>query len=120
MHNIHHDSDTLIEQELSQYSDSVQVSFTKFHVAANGLQSDLNLYVTAECGKPLSKALISIDSVGITAISDLLGKVYIKDLPGGRFHLDIISPGYIAKSILISIVETGLHEINAQLISNIG
>jgi len=120
MQNIHHDFDTLVEQELPQYSDSVQVTFTKLNVATKCFQSDLNLYITSECGKPLSKALISIDLAGITAVSDQLGRVCIKALSGGKHHVDIISPGFIAKSILISIVEPGSQEISAQLISNIG
>ncbi len=120
MHNIHHDSDTMIEQELPKHSDSIQLSFTKLKVAAKGFQSDLNLYVTSDSGKPLSRALISIDLVGITAICDQSGKVCIKALPAGRYHLDIISQGFIAKRILVSIVEPGLQEISAQMISNIG
>ncbi|MDP3467108.1 MAG: carboxypeptidase-like regulatory domain-containing protein [Daejeonella sp.] len=120
MQKIHHDSDILIEQELPTPSNSVLVSFKNLNVAANRFQSDLNLYVTSDSGKPLNKALISIDSASLTAVSDQSGKVCIKSLPAGRYHLDIICPGFIAKSILIYIDESGSQEIFAQLTSNIG
>lgn len=120
MQKIHQDSDTLIEQELTNYSDSVQVSFNRLNVAAKRFQSDLNLHVTSENGKPLIKAFVSIDLASITAVSDQFGRVFIKALPAGKYHLDIISPGYIAKRILVSIDKTGLQEICTQLTSNIG
>jgi hypothetical protein len=120
MQKIHHDSDTLIEQEPPKYSDSVQVSFNNLNVAAKRFQSDLNLYVTSDSGKPLNKAFISIDLASITAVSDQSGRVCIKALQAGKYYLDIISPGFIAKRILISIVEPGSQEIYAKLTSNIG
>lgn len=120
MQKIHRDSDTLIEQELPKYSDSVQVSFNNLNVAARWFQSDLNLYVTSDSGKPLNKVFISIDLASITAVSDQSGRVCIKALQAGRYYLDIISPGYIAKRILVAVVESGSQEICAQLTSNIG
>ena len=120
MQKIHHDSDTLIEQEPPKYSDSVQVSFNNLDVAAKRVQSDLNLYVTSDSGKPLNKVFISIDKASITAVSDQSGRVCIKALQAGKYYLDIISPGFIAKRILVSIVEAGSQEICAQLTSNIG
>jgi len=120
MQNIHHDSDTLTEQGQTKYSDSLQASFNNLNVAAKRVQSDLNLYVSSDNGKPLNKVFISIDLANITAVSDQSGKVCIKSLPAGRYHLDIICPGFIAKSILIYIDESGSQEIFAQLTSNIG
>ena len=120
MQKIHHDSDTLTEEKLPKFKDSVQVSFKNFNVAAKSFQSDLNLYVTSDSGKPLNKALISIDLAGITAVSDQSGRVCIKALQAGKYHLDIISPGFIAKRILVSVAESGSLEICAQLMSNIG
>ncbi|MFA6945321.1 MAG: carboxypeptidase-like regulatory domain-containing protein [Pedobacter sp.] len=120
MQKIHLDSDTLIEQELPTYSDPVQVSVKNLSIAAQRFQFDLNLYVTSDSGKPVSKALISIDSISRTAVCDHSGRVCIKALPAGRYHLDIISLGFIAKSILVCLDEPGSHEICAQLTSNIG
>lgn len=120
MQKIHRDSDTLIVAELPEYSNSVQVSFNNLNVAAERFQSDLNLYVTSDNGKPLNRAFISIDSVNITAVSDQSGKVYIKALQAGRYYLDIIFPGFISKRILVAIIEPGSQEIHAQLTSNIG
>lgn len=120
MQKIHHDSDTLTEQERPSHFGSVQCSLNDLNVAAKRIHSDLNLFVTSDMGKPLSKALISIDLVSITAVSDQSGRVCIKALQAGKYHLDIISPGFIAKSILVSIVEPGSQEICVQLTSNIG
>lgn len=120
MQKIHHAYDTLTEQELPKFTDSVQVPFNNLNVPAKRFQVDLNLYVTSDSGKPLNRVYISIDLVGITAISDQSGRVCIKAIQAGRYYLDIISPGFIAKRILVSIVEPGSQEICAQLTSNIG
>lgn len=120
MQKIHHDSDTLIKQEQPKYSDSVQVSFNNLNVAAKRFQSDLNLYVSSDSGKPLNKAFISIDSVSKTAVSDQSGRVCIKALQAGTYYLDIICPGFIAKRIQVSIIEAGSQEICTQLTSNTG
>lgn len=120
MQNIHQDSGTLIEEELPKIHDSVQVSFKNFNVAAKRFQFDLNLYVTSDKGKPLNNAFISIDLLSITAVSDQSGRVCIKALQAGTYNLDIISPGFIAKRILVSVAESGSLEICAQLMSNIG
>ncbi len=120
MQKVHHDPDILVEEDLPNYSDSVKVSSTKLSTAPKRVQYDINLYVTSDSGKPLSKALISIDSAGITAVCDQSGRVCIKALPVGRYFLDIISPGFIAKSILISNFESRSREICVQLSSNIG
>ena len=120
MQKIHHDSDTLTEQENPKRSSSVQGSFNGLNVAAKRVQSDLNLFVTSDSGKPINKVFISIDLASITAVSDQSGRVFVKALPAGRYYLDIISPGFIAKRILVSIVEPGLQEICTQLTSNIG
>ena len=120
MQKIHQDdSDMLIEQEPT-ISNSVPVSFTNLNVAAKRVQSDIILYVTSNSGKPLSKALISIDLAGRTAVCDQSGRVCINSLPEGRYLLDIISPGFIAKSILVSVFESGSQKICAQMTSNIG
>ncbi len=119
MQKFHHDSDTLTEPDINQ-SDSVKVLFTKLNRQEKRFQSDINLSVTSDCGKPLSKALISIDIVGITAVSDQSGRVCIKALQAGRYYLDIISPGFIAQRILVSVAESGSQEICAKLTSNIG
>jgi len=120
MQNIHHYSDTLTEQEQPNYSDSTQTSFNNLNVAAKRVQSDLNLYVSSDSGKPLNKALISIDLVSITAVSDQSGRVCIEALQAGTYYLDIICPGFIAKRIHVSVAESGSQEICAQLKSNIG
>jgi hypothetical protein len=120
MQKIHHDSDTLTEQERPSHFGSVQCSLNDLNVAAKRIHSDLNLFVTSDMGKPLSKALISIDSASITAVSDQAGKVCIKALPEGRYSMDIISCGFIAKSLLISVEESGSQEICVLLSSNIG
>lgn len=121
MQKIQQSTDTLIEQEMPIYTDSVAVRFKKgLGVVKKKVQSDLNLFITSDNGKPVNKALISIDSVNITAVSGQAGKVCIKALPEGRYSMDIISCGFIAKSLLISVEESGSQEICVLLSSNIG
>jgi hypothetical protein len=120
MQEIQQSADTLIEEKRPINSGSAQVRLNSFNVEAKKIQFDLNLLVTSDTGKPINKALISIDSAGITAVSDQSGKVCIKALPAGRFSLDIISCGFIAKSILVSIERSGSQELCVLLTSNIG
>jgi len=120
MQEIQQSADTLVEQKRPINSGSAQVRPNSFNVEAKKIQFDLNLFVTSDNGKPINKALISIDSAGITAVSDQYGRVCIKALPLGRFSLDIISCGFIAKNILVSIDRSGSQEMCVLLTSNIG
>jgi len=120
MQDIQQSNETLIEEKRPINFGSAQVSLNNFSVASKKIQSDLNLFVTSDNGKPINKALISIDSAGITAVSDQYGRVCIKALPAGRFSLDIISCGFIAKTILVSIDRSGSQEMCVLLTSNIG
>jgi hypothetical protein len=120
MQKIQQSTDILIEQKRPVYSGSVQARFNRSDLAAKKIKSDLNLFITSELGRPINKALISIDSVNITAVSDQAGRVCIKALPEGRYSMDIISCGFIAKSLLITVDESGSQEICVLLSSNIG
>ena len=120
MQEIQQSADTLVEEKRPINTGSTQKRHNSFNVKAKKIQSDLNLLVTSDTGKPINKALISIDTAGITAVSDQYGRVCIKALPEGRYSMDIISCGFIAKSLLITVDESGSQEICVLLSSNIG
>jgi hypothetical protein len=84
------------------------------------LIGNLNLSVIdSASGRPVSHALISIDSIGKTAVCGACGKVSLHDLNSGKYLLDIISPGFIAQTISLSIHTTGTYELEVKMISNI-
>lgn len=120
MQEIQQSADTLAEEKRPINTGSTQKRHNSFNVKAKKIQSDLNLLVTSDTGKPINKALISIDTAGITAVSDQCGRVCIKALPSGRFSLDVISCGFIAKTMLFSIDRSGSQELCVSLTSNIG
>lgn len=121
MQKFHLDSDKVIEYESAHFSDSIQGSSEINNSDIKGIiQSDLNLFLESDFGKPINRAFISMDLASITAVCDQFGKVSIKAIPVGTYQLDIISPGYIAKAIFISIFDSKTQEIRIQLSSNIG
>ncbi|WP_395627656.1 hypothetical protein [Daejeonella sp.] len=85
----------------------------------NQLLINLNLSVIhSENERPVSNALISIESIGKTAVCNCEGQVCISELKPGSYFIDIISPGFIAQrvSILVPIVDT--FQIRVKMISN--
>ncbi|MBM3401456.1 MAG: hypothetical protein FJY21_03935 [Bacteroidetes bacterium] len=115
------DSDKVIEHGSAQFSDSIHGSFAINNSDTKGIiQSDLNLFIMSDSGKPINRAFISIDLAGITVVCDKFGKVSIRAIQVGTYQLDIISPGYIAKAIFISIFDSKTQEMRVQLSSNIG
>lgn len=83
------------------------------------ISTDLWLTITDhQSGKPISNAMISIDSQGRTAISDPTGKVSIQKVLTGRFMLDVIVPGYIANSSMIQISSQHPISVNIMMIRN--
>jgi len=114
------DSDTLVLQEELVFSSPIVDNVSAFSGSNNQIIGNLNLSVVhSESGHPVSNALISIDSVGKTAVCGPCGKVSLNGLPPGKFLLDIISPGFIAQSISISIHVNGSYDLEVKMISNI-
>jgi hypothetical protein len=61
--------------------------------------TEIELFVCdSENGKPINRAMISIDSIGFTAVCDDFGKASIKKILTGSYCVDIIFPGFIASS----------------------
>jgi hypothetical protein len=117
---IQQNTDSIIEENEPINSVSVQKGLNSFNFKVRKIQCDLNLLVTSVNGKPINNALISFDSAGLTAVSDEHGRVTMKALPAGRFALDVISCGFIAKTMLVSIDRSGSQELCVLLTSNIG
>ena len=120
MQEIQQSADILIEEKKPINSGSAQLGLNSFNIESKTIQSDLNLLITSDTGKPINKALISIDSAGMTAVSDQYGRVCIKEFPLGRFSLDVISCGFIAKTMLVSTNRFDSQGIWVSLTSNIG
>ncbi|SKB73221.1 peptidase associated/transthyretin-like domain-containing protein [Daejeonella lutea] len=74
--------------------------------------------IDSESGKPISKAMISIDTQGRTAICDDQGNAVLQDVLSGRFVLDVIVPGYIANSVLIRVSAQEQEKIIIRMIRN--
>lgn len=120
MKDLNRDSDTLVLQEELVYSRTIVDNVQSFAGSEKQIIGNLNLSVVhSESGRPVSNALISIDSVGKTAVCGPCGKVSLNGLPPGKFLLDIISPGFIAQSISISIHVNGSYDLEVKMISNI-
>lgn len=85
----------------------------------NPIMKNLNLSVIhSENKQPISNALISIESIGKTAICNSEGEVCLTELKPGKYDVDVISPGFIAQtvSVLIPIDEPAKFQV--KMISN--
>jgi len=120
MKDFNRDTDTLVLQEELVISSPIIDNIQAFAGSENQIIGNLNLSVVhSESGRPVGNALISIDSIGKTAICGPCGKVRINDLKPGKYFMDIISPGFIAQTISISIHVNGSYELLVKMISNI-
>jgi len=120
MKNLILDSDTLVlwdEVPASPAIFDVNQTFAGLEIQLFGI---LNLTVVdSASGRPVSHALISIDSIGKTAVCGHCGKVSLNDLNSGKYFVDIISPGFIAQTISLNIHDTGFYDFEVKMISNI-
>lgn len=82
--------------------------------------TSLNLIVTdSDTKRPIARAMISIDSIGRTAICDNNGIVRITRMLPGFYQVDIIVPGYIAACVDASIpVDDLLLELCVKMVRN--
>lgn len=81
--------------------------------------TDFNLIVTdSDNGRPVCRAMISIDAIGLTAICNNSGKVRMIGILPGSYRLDIIALGCIARSIDVIILADDLQELLVKMVSN--
>lgn len=114
------DSDTLVLQEDLVIPAAIFDNIQALTGSDNHIHGNINLSVIHfESGRPVSNALISIDSISKTAICGPCGKVCLDKLNPGKYLLDIISPGFIAQTISISIHVNGSYDLEVKMISNI-
>jgi len=120
MKDLNHGSDILFLQEESVFSQVNADDILVFSGSEKQIFGNLNLSVVhSETGRPVSNALISIDTIDKTAVCGPCGKVSINHLSHGKYLLDIISPGFIAQSIAIFIHVNGSYDLQVKMISNI-
>lgn len=92
----------------------------KARTLSGSVKGELYLQVVCDERKiPVSNAMISIDSIGLTAVCDQDGKVFISNLLPGRYSVDVICAGYVARSVLINIEESALSKLQVKMTSNI-
>lgn len=85
----------------------------------NQLSNSLNLSVFhKETKKPVSNALISIESIGKTAVCNSKGEICLTDLKPGEYYVDVISPGFVAQTVLISVSHKDCIEYKVKMESN--
>lgn len=85
-----------------------------------GVKADVNLQIiSAENSCPVSCAMVSIDSIGMTTVCNHLGKTCLKALPSGTYSIDIISVGYIAQTLAVTISDSADLNLKVVMISNI-
>ena len=81
--------------------------------------ADFELLVTdSETGRPIPKAMISIDAAGRTAVCDTQGKVLIQQVISGNFMVDVIVYGYIANSTVVHLSSQQLNMLNVKMVRN--
>lgn len=85
----------------------------------NQLLKSLNLSVVhKETKKPISNALISIESLGKTAVCNSKGEVCLTDLKPGEYSVDVISPGFVAQTVMVSVSSDEPVEFKVKMESN--
>lgn len=81
--------------------------------------TDVEIFVCdAESGRPIPRAMISLDTISLTDVCDKEGKVLLKDLLTGSYPIDIIVPGYIAFSTVLNLDNYNSNRLNVKMISN--
>lgn len=81
--------------------------------------TDLELFISdSETGRPISRAMVSMDSLDRTAVCDEQGKVIINKILSGTYPLDVIVPGYIAHSKQIELSGQNLYRLAIKMIRN--
>jgi hypothetical protein len=85
----------------------------------NQLMRNLNLSVIqSENERPVGNALISIESIGKTAVCSCKGEVCLTELKPGNYLIDVIAPGFIAKRISILIPVGDTAQLRVKMTSN--
>lgn len=114
------DPDILSAVEKQSYSDPVPFQSNNTSDSDELIHKDLKIRVVESgSSRPVSRAMISIDSIGRTAVCDHEGGVCLKGLASGKYLLDIISSGFIASTIIVCLEGPEIHEIYIEMISNI-
>ncbi len=81
--------------------------------------ADLELSVTDfETERPISKAMISIDARGRTAVCDGQGKALIQQVVSGDITVDVIVHGYIANSTIVHLSAQQSNTLNVKMVRN--
>lgn len=81
--------------------------------------TELELLVTdAVSGRPISNAMISIDSISRTAVCDEQGKALIQEVLPGDFILEVLVWGYIASTTMLCLSAQDRNTRHIKMIRN--
>jgi len=117
MQNKNYSSEILDDRKPLSHSASI---LEKARTLSGSVKGELYLQVVCDERKiPVRNALISIDNIGITAVCDQDGKVFINNLLPGRYSVDVICAGYVARSVWVNIEESALSKLQIKMTSNI-
>ncbi len=56
-----------------------------------------------ETGKPLSAVVVTLQGVGLTAVSDADGRYHLRSVPDGNHTLEVSMPGYESQQVSVSV-----------------
>ncbi len=71
-----------------------------------------------ETGRPISHAMVSMDTIDRTAVCDSEGRVYIYKILTGTYPVDVIVPGYIACTKQVHLSCDKLNQLTIKMIRN--
>ncbi len=81
--------------------------------------ADLELTVTdSETERPISKAMVSIDARGRTAVCDTHGKALIQQLISGDITIDVIVQGYSANTTTVHLSAQQSNVLSIKMVRN--
>lgn len=111
------------QSETLEHSDSVSdtvILSNRVKPFEEGVKADVTLQIiSAERACPIAHAMISIDSIGMTAVCNHSGITCLKALPAGTYSIDIISAGYIAQTVIVNISDSVNRNLQVMMVSNI-
>lgn len=106
-----------------QYTDYFVIPETQFFLKEkqeeSSVYTDLELVVTDfVTGKPVSNAMISIDSINRTAVCDNQGVTVLQEVIADEYIIDVILWGYIAHTTRVRLSAREANTIHIKMIRN--
>jgi hypothetical protein len=106
-----------------EYSDHYVIPQTQFFREEKKEEvlgfADVKLSITdSETGRPISKAMVSIDARGRTSVCDSQGQALIRQVISGDITVDVIVHGYSANSTRVHLSAQQSNVLNIKMVRN--